>query len=105
MRKFVFSIFIFLPAFCLAELKDPTRPIYSETEQPNLIRGLGKKIVIGKIQLIYSSEESKFVLIDGKRYSEGESVKHYKIKKINKNDIVIFANGKEKTLPLYSGKR
>jgi hypothetical protein len=104
MYKWLLIVLSFLSIDVCAELKDPTKPIYINNNSSASTGNRYKAFSIGKLQLIYSSGNKKYVLIDDVRYTEGESVNGYKITKINENDVVVSENGQQKTFSIFSFK-
>jgi len=90
-----FSLF-YLPA-CLAELSDPTRPVFHstiESQQTDLL----------KLSAIWISGKNKRATINGATAKQGEIIlTDIKIIKINKHSVLIEQNGESRMLSILNG--
>lgn len=95
-------LYLLLPTFfigdVIAEVSDPTRPIFVAPE-PDVV--VEKEIPISlKLQSIYYGENKKLAIINDAVVGVGDSLEHWKIKKIERQSVVLVKKGQQKRIAL-----
>lgn len=118
MVKYIVAIFIgFFTLPCLAQaltstaqaslesadkiLKDPTKPLGYQVKS---VKKQRKRPALPKLQSILLNQEQKRAIINNQFYEVGQKVNGYKIKRIDKEAVLLVYAGKSYRITLYSNQ-
>lgn len=88
-------------------IRDPTQPLPYVSEEAiqsgassNAMQASG----IPHLQAIIIQSRKKFVILDGQRYREGDSVRQYRVDAIRKNEVILQDASQKISVLFYPNK-
>jgi hypothetical protein len=101
---FVFLAVCFFSRNLLAEINDPTKPIFNVNEVPRVMKApsvIEQKVI--SLQSIFHSSNNKVAVINGRIVKEGASFDGVLLHNVNKNFVVV--RYKKKEIKIFISKK
>lgn len=103
-KRLTLLTLLFSASLWADKVHDPTLPkikvVVTQASKP-IVEELSADI---KLQGVVNSNGSRLAIISGELYAIGDSIKGFKISKINNDNVVLLGSGSQKRLYVYENQ-